>query len=150
MRVLEVRLFPGHESDFAESIRLWSQARAKGEADLPWVVYQVKEGKPSPTFLIFLPLSELRENDDLLAQKGSMLETMEGDSAERLKQIAREAVISTESNLYAVSPELSHVPREFAVSDPEFWRKRTESETKPEARPGPSPSKKKPYIKPLW
>lgn len=149
MRVLEVRLFPGHESDFADSIKVWSQAHAKAEADVPWVVYQVKEGTPSPTFLIFLPLSELKENDDLLGLKERTLEAIEGDSAERLKQIAREAIISTESNLYAISPELSHVPKEFAVSDPEFWRQHVESETKPEPRPGPAVSKKKTYVKPL-
>lgn len=149
MRMIEVRLFPGHEGDFAESIKVWSQAHTKANADMPWVVYHVKEGTPYPTFLIFLPLTELKENDDLLVLKGSVLETMERDTAERLKQIAREAFVSTESNLYAVSPELSHVPKEFAASDPEFWRQRVESEMKPEPRPGPAASKKKSYVKPL-
>ncbi|HEX8763885.1 MAG TPA: hypothetical protein VF740_01940 [Candidatus Acidoferrum sp.] len=148
MRVIEVRLFPGHESDFVEAIKLWSQAHTKANAELPWVVYQVKDGTTAPSFLIFLPLSELKVNDDLAAQKWSILEAMEGDSADRLKQIAREAFISTESNLYAVSPELSHVPKEFAASDPDFWRQHVESETKPEPKPGPSPPKKKTPVKP--
>ena len=31
------------------------------------------------------------------------------------------ACSSTESNLYAISPETSHVSKEFADGDPAFW-----------------------------
>jgi hypothetical protein len=149
VRVLEVHLFPGHESDFAESISLWRDAHTKVKADLPWVVYQVNEGTPTPAFLMVLAMSELKDNDDLLSLKESMLEAAEQEgTAERLKQIAREAYVSTESNLYVVSPETSHVPKEFSASDPEFWRQGVDSEAKPGAKPSVSPSKKKTYIKP--
>jgi hypothetical protein len=37
------------------------------------------------------------------------------------QQIAREAYASTESNLYVISPEMSHVGKEFAAADPAFW-----------------------------
>jgi len=142
MRVLEVHLFPGHEKDFAESIKLWDQGRAK--AEVPWIVYQVNEGTPSPTFLVVLPFAELKEYDDLLAQKGEPLEENGEDTADRLRQIAREAYASTESNLYAIRPETSHVPREFAAGDADFWRPAGGAEGKPEAKPAVSHSKKKP------
>jgi hypothetical protein len=38
-----------------------------------------------------------------------------------MQQIAREAYASTESNLYSIKPEKSHVSKEFAAGDPEFW-----------------------------
>jgi hypothetical protein len=41
--------------------------------------------------------------------------------ADRMQQIAREAYQSTESNLYAISPRMSHVFKEFADGDPAFW-----------------------------
>ena len=145
MRVLEVRLFPGHGRDFEESIKLWGQGRAKAQAGVPWMVYQVNEGAASPTFLIFLPFSELKEYDDLLAQKAEVVEENEGeDTADRLKQIAREAYASTESNLYAVRPETSHVSKEFAAGDTDFWRPTSGAEGKPEAKPAVSHAKKKP------
>ncbi|HVH59806.1 MAG TPA: hypothetical protein VM709_05715, partial [Candidatus Sulfotelmatobacter sp.] len=109
------------------------------------IVYQVNEGTSSPTFLVFLPFSELKEYDDLLAQKEEVLEANEGeDSADRLKQIARESYASTEINLYAVRPETSHVPKDFAAGDADFWRPTTGAEAKPEAKPAVSHSKKKP------
>ena len=145
MRVLEVRLFPGHGRDFEEAIKLWGQGRSKAQAEVPLIVYQVNEGTASPTFLVFLPFSELKEYDDLLAQKEGVLEANEGeDAADRLKQIARESYSSTESNLYAIRPETSHVPKEFAAGDADFWRPTAGAESRPEAKPAVSHSKKKP------
>ncbi|PYT78907.1 MAG: hypothetical protein DMG40_18505 [Acidobacteria bacterium] len=145
MRVLEVRLFPGHQGDFAESMTLWSQARSNMQEEVPWIVYQAKEGTSAPTFFVFLPLSELKAYDDLLSEKVEMLEGNEGESiADRLMQIAREAYASTESNLYVVRPETSHVPKDFASNEADFWRLRTEAEAKPEVKPSVSHTKKKP------
>jgi hypothetical protein len=61
-----------------------------------------------------------RQNDDLLNRRES-LRAAEGEAAERMQQIAREAYASTESNLYSIQPEKSHVTKEFAAGDPEFW-----------------------------
>lgn len=153
LRVLEVRLFPGHENDFVEAARLWNDAYSKIKSDKPTVVYQLREGSTTPAFLILLPMSEPAEYDDLLAQQQNMLEAGEGDgSADRLRQIARESYASTESSLYEVSPEMSHVPKEFASGDNGFWKSGKESELKPEANPKQEldlkPLKKKANLKP--
>jgi hypothetical protein len=120
MRVLQVRVHPGHEDEFAEAFKKLGAAYEKTESDLPWVVYQVNLGMPSPTFLAFVPMKALGQNDDLLKRRES-LRAAEGDAAERMQQIAREAYASTESNLYSISPEKSHVSKEFAAGDPNFW-----------------------------
>ena len=120
MRVLEVRLHPGRENDFAEAFKKLSAAYEKIESDLPWVVYQVNLGMPSPTFLAFVPMKTVGQNDDLLKIR-ERLHAAEGEAAERMRQIAREAYASTESNLYSVRPEKSRVSKEFAAGDPEFW-----------------------------
>ena len=124
MRVLEVRLRPGHENDFVESFKLLSAAYEKINADMPWVVYQANVGMPSPSFLIFVPMRVLKENDAYLARAPKLREA-EGDVGfDRMQQIARDAYVSTESNLYAVSAETSHVFKEFSDGDPDFWSPR--------------------------
>jgi hypothetical protein len=60
------------------------------------------------------------QNDDLLQSHAKVL-AAEGDAAERMQQIAREAYTSMESNLYAIKPEKSHVTAGFAAGDLEFW-----------------------------
>jgi len=134
LRVLEVRLNPGHESDFAEAFRILSAAHERIKADTPWVVYQVNVGMPSPAFLVFLPMRALKQNDDLLFWGKSLREAEGEDAAHQMEQIAREAYASTESNLYAMSPETSHVSKDFADGDPEFWSPRRRAATKPPSR----------------
>ena len=121
MRVLEVRVRPGHDEDFVDAFKVLRAAYLKIRADLPWVVYQVNVGMPSPTFLAFVPMRSLKQNDDLLSWR-PLLREAEGDAgAGRMQQVARDAYLSSESNLYAISPEMSHVSKEFAAGDPAFW-----------------------------
>ncbi len=72
LRVLEVRLNPGHENDFVEAFRILGAAYEKIKTNTPWVVYQVNVGMPSPAFLVFMPLRELKQNDDLLNWRKSL------------------------------------------------------------------------------
>lgn len=120
LRTLEVRLHPGHEAEFSEAFQKLSAAYEKTDSDLSWVVYQVNAGMPSPTFFAFVPMRTLAQNDDLLNLR-DRLRAAEGDAADRMQQIAREAYAHTESNLYAIHPEKSHVSKHFAANDPEFW-----------------------------
>lgn len=132
MRVLEVRLHPGREGDFAEAFQKLSAAYEKTNSDLSWVVYQVNVGMPSPAFFAFVPMKSLAQNDDLLNLRDRLREA-EGEAVERMQQIAREAYASTESNLYAIRPEKSHVSKEFAAGDPEFWTPKSQAREKPAA-----------------
>lgn len=120
LRVLEVRLHPGHEGEFTEAFQKLRAAYEKIDSDLPWVVYQVNVGIPSPAFFAFVPMQTLAQNDDLLNIREKLHEA-EGEAADRMQQIAREAYAQTESNLYAISPEKSHVSKQFAAGDPDFW-----------------------------
>jgi hypothetical protein len=137
VRVLEVRVFPGRASDFAESLQTLADAYEKINADTPWAVYQVNAGMPSPAFLVFLPMRALAKNDDLLEWRRPLREAEGEDAAQRMEQIARDAYASTESNLYVISPEMSHVSREFAEGDPGFWSARAPAGAKPAPRKEP-------------
>jgi hypothetical protein len=139
LRVLEVRLHPGHEGEFAEAFKQLAAAYEKTESNLPWVVYQVNVGTPSPTFFAFVPMKTLAQNDDLLNLRGRLHEA-EGEAAERMQQIARTAYAQTESNLYAISPEKSHVSKEFAAGDPEFWTPKPPAPTKAAAKKRSKPA----------
>jgi hypothetical protein len=145
MRVLEVRLNPGHENDFVEAFRALSAAYDKMSSDTPWVVYQVNAGMASPAFLVFVPMTAIRQNDDLLARRQALQEAEGEQGSRRMLEIAREAYALTESNIYVVSPEMSHVTKEFAAENPEFWLRGAGSENaKPAAN---KPATKDPKAK---
>jgi len=121
LRVLEVQLRPGYEREFADALKTLAEAYEKIQSDTPWAVYQVNVGAPSPSFLVFIPMRALKQNDDLLDFRRSLREAQGEESAERLEQTAKDAYAFTESNLYVISPQMSHVSREFAEGDPTFW-----------------------------
>jgi hypothetical protein len=139
LRVLEVQLHPGHESDFAEAFKILGSAYEKIKADTPWVVYQVNVGMPSPTFLVFVPMRALKQNDDLLNWRRSLREAEGEEGAHHMEQIAKDAYASTESNLYFISPETSHVSKDFADGDPKFWSPKRPAPAQPPARKEPKP-----------
>jgi hypothetical protein len=139
VHVLEVHLFPGRESDFAEAFKILADAYGKIQADTPWVVYQVDTGTVAPTFLVLRPMAEMKQNDDLLASFGNLIDAEGEQGSEALKRIAREAYASTESNLYAVNPGMSHVSKAFAAADPDYWLHRP-ADAKTDAKPEPKSS----------
>jgi hypothetical protein len=121
IRVVEVRLLPGHENDFVEASRILGDAYEKIGEETPWVVYEVKSGMESPVFYMFMPMPALRQNDDLLVWEEDLRKAEGEDNTKRLDQIAREGYVSTKSTLYAVNVEMSHVSKDFAAGNPEFW-----------------------------
>jgi len=136
LRVLEFRLNPGHQSEFVESSRAIGGDYEKFRGDVPWVVYQVNSGIPSPAFFVFVPLRELKQIDELLDWRRSLRETEGDEAAQRAEQVARDAFAFSETNLYAISPEMSHVLPEFAEGDPGFWTPKP-----PPASPAAVPAK---------
>lgn len=134
LRVLEVRLRPGFEAEFVDAFKALAEAYERMKADTPWVVYQVDAGAPSPTFLVFVPMHALKQNDDLLIWRKGLREAEGEETAGRLEQIAKDAYAATESNLYAISPETSHVSTQFAAGDPDFWLSRSPAPAKPAPR----------------
>jgi hypothetical protein len=138
--ILEVRVLSGHEGEFADSFKILADAYTKIHADAPWVVYQIDAGTAAPTFLVLRPMSELKQNDDILSWSGNLADAEGEQSVETLKHIAGESFVSTENNLYVVNPEMSHVSKSFAATDPNYWIHRASQEIKPETKPNPKPT----------
>lgn len=67
------------------------------------MVYLVNVGERSPSFLVFVPMTALRQNDDLMARRRTFLSDEGEEGPERMQQIARDAYTSTESNLYVIT-----------------------------------------------
>lgn len=149
IHVLEVRLFPGREGDFADASKILADADSKVQSETPWVVYEVDAGLPAPTFLVVSPMTELKQRDDLLALAANRGDA-EGDGGEAVRKIQRESYATTENTVYAINPGMSHVSKAFAATDLDFWAHRNaapaaepkadakaKGEPKPDAKPKP-------------
>jgi len=104
-----VHVLPTQRHDFELAERSAQEAQSKNP-DVSWVVYEANAGLPESTFLLFAPMTALKQLDKSLAQADP------GSAPPRFPG---------ETNLYIVRPDMSHVSKEFAAGDPGFWVRRT-------------------------
>jgi hypothetical protein len=136
MRVVEVRLSPGHELDFVEALKILRDAYVETKNETPWVVYQMRMGMQSPGFIIFVPLTTLKQNEDLLPWTEGFLDVEGEEGGLNLEQTARDAFLTSENNLFAISPEMSHLPKKSAAGGPRVPRPKPVSDAAhPQGKP---------------
>ncbi|HJQ25449.1 MAG TPA: hypothetical protein VKA60_16130 [Blastocatellia bacterium] len=121
--VITFRVRPGHEAQFAEAAKLIRDAYEKAKTpNVHWATYAVMSGAPSGTYLVFIPMKSLKEVDaNMEAEKDFVMALGEG-GGKKLEKIASEAYISMESSIYAFSPRMSYVPKEWEDADTAFWK----------------------------
>ncbi len=132
-RIVTYRVRPGHESDFAETAKIVRGAYEKANVDMPWAVYQISSGMPGPTFLVFIPMKSLQEIDAAVARSGKIQEAEGEEGQKKLQTLVSQGYLSAESNIYAFSPKISYVSKEFAAGDPDFWTPKPKGPAKPAA-----------------
>jgi hypothetical protein len=121
LRVATVVVRQGYEAEFEQAMKSLAAAYEKVNANSAWVLYQVNAGAPSTTFVFFMPMRSMQEMDDYIA-RGKALGEAEGPAIEaHMREAARDAYKSWDSELFFIDPQQSHVPTEFAAGDPEFW-----------------------------
>lgn len=120
--VQTVRLNPGHRGEFVAASRLINELHQRAKMDEHWATYEVVSGDASGTFLSFFPMKSMSEIDATDQMHGKAYQDTVGeDGRARLRDLQSASVRSQESALFAFSPKMSYVSKEFAARDPEFW-----------------------------
>jgi len=117
----QTRVRPNSEKRLAETIKGLLTAYEAAGFEQPIFVYQVRAGAPEGTYLVLEPMASLSEWDKWPAVMKSIHEKM-GDAAfEQMGKNLSEIVQGSGRLLFAVSPRMSYVSKEFASGDPGFW-----------------------------
>lgn len=120
MAVTTVRVRPGQDDQYAEYVRnVVNVARTKAKAELHIAAFQVIAGSPTTTYMFFRPMKSLAEYDLRIGAR--VREGMSDDQKKKADKMAGESIVFSETSVYALAPELSHVPKDFAAGDPTFW-----------------------------
>ena len=121
LRLSTVFAHPGYERAFMETEWSLSEASQKATARTAWAVYEVVGGLPEPAYVIVTPMQSLNEIDDMV-EAGQAVKKAEGGALEQhLQELARIAYGTSDTRLFLVGPKASHVSKELAASDPDFW-----------------------------
>jgi hypothetical protein len=118
--VTTVRIRPGQEDNYSEYLKtVINVARQKAKAELHIAAFQVIAGAPGTTFMFFRPMMSLSEYDLRVGPR--VREAMSDEQKKKSDKLATEAVMVSETSVYAFAPEMSYVPKEMIAGDPTFW-----------------------------
>jgi hypothetical protein len=128
-QIITLRTKPGHEMDFDEAAKMFRAGyEKKNSPDDHYALYQVVAGLQGGTVFVFVPLKSLKEIDVAMKPENQQA-FVKAIDFKKLEKLIGESVLSEESAIYAISPKMSYVSKEFAAAGGEFWK------PKPVARP---------------
>jgi hypothetical protein len=141
--ITTVRLRPGHDSQYAEYIqKVINVARDKAKIDsVHLAVFQIISGTGGGTYLIMRPMKSLGEMDDPVNMR--VRAAMGDDMRKEADRTYADAVMSSDTSTYWMTPEMSYVEKEFAAVDPTFWNPKPEPVA---TRPKPKKRMAKPAV----
>ena len=116
-----VRVRPGHDQDYQEARKLLVEAVKKANPKANSAFYSVSAGMPNGTYLVFTPRKSLAELDPNPAMAKAVQEALGEDNAKKRQKLLADSVISSETVIYAFSPRMSYVPKEWAKTGGDFW-----------------------------
>lgn len=128
-----VTLKPGYDSAFADNRKLIVDAHVKAGLEDHFAVYEVVTGIPAPAYLLVIPMRSLQEVDAFKEiHDGKAYRDAVGEPGrQQMREFARVGVVSAENRLFAFSPKMSYPAEEWVASDPEFWKPKVVTATKP-------------------
>jgi len=125
-------LKPGHTDQFTEARKAALAAHEKASLTDHFAVYHLTAGGNTNTYLIFLPYKSLAEQDEFAAMHGKAYEAALGeDGRKKLADLNSQALESTETQLFAFSPKMSYVAKDWIAAEPAFWAPKPEAAAKP-------------------
>jgi hypothetical protein len=110
--ITTVQTHPGQQSSF-EKMRLTLKGAHQRSGRAQWV-YQITSGAEDGTFLIMTPGRTMQE-----------LHAFEitDERIPNVQDLMRDAIASSETRLYAVTPSMSMPAQSWVDSDPDFWKR---------------------------
>jgi len=142
-RIITFRVRQGHDSQFADAVKIVRPAFDKANVAAPWATYQIVAGTPGPTFLVFFPVKSLAEVDAAIAAAPAVQKEEGEDGVKKLQTIASDAFNSVETNIFEFNAKMSYPSKQWADGDPDYWRPKAAPAAKPEAKKPAAKAEKK-------
>jgi len=138
MRIETIRVRPGHASEFEEARKIINAAHEKAKVDEHMAVYQVIGGAQAGTYIVLIPWKSLAEADGPSPQPhGKAYQDALGENGtKKVASLSSDSIVFNDVSIYAFSPQLSYVFKEWVDADPAYWT------LKPISSTGPAPAKK--------
>ncbi|MBV8050107.1 MAG: hypothetical protein JOZ80_02890 [Acidobacteriaceae bacterium] len=114
----------GHHKEWDEGVKMVLEAYKKALPDAHWACYESAFGAPEGTFLFIVARKSANEIDTNFAHNKDFASAMGEDGMKKLDELAAASIESSETNLFALNPNMSYVPAEWIKAD-DFWKPKT-------------------------
>lgn len=122
-QLVQVETKPGHGIDFETVAKRVIGAWAKADPNYSAAVYEMAYGHSTGSvFLVILPMKSMAYLDKVHDEHDAFVKALGEEGLKGDREIARNAYLSSESNLFVFSPRMSYVPESWVKADPTFWK----------------------------
>ena len=116
------KIKPGHDADWHEAVKIYSDALAKADPNSIWATYTGMYGDSSGgMYIFFTPLKSLAEVDAHMMNDPKVIEAVGKEGMKRLGELLAASVEWDQTNLFRANPKMSYAPPDWIKADPEFW-----------------------------
>jgi hypothetical protein len=126
-RFFDITLFHvryGHYEDFEHLVKLYAKAYSS-IANSHWAMFEKLYGEDSDrTFILVTPIKALAEEDQAMIDGDNLPKTVGEDQLQLMRELGSQTVESSESDLFAIIPQISYVPDAWISASPDFWGKK--------------------------
>ncbi|HEY3138823.1 MAG TPA: hypothetical protein VGL29_22565 [Blastocatellia bacterium] len=146
--IITLRARPGHDSEFTDAAKAIRAAfEKKNSPEDHFAIYQVEAGLPAGTYFVFIPMKSLREIDRNMSPENqqAFMKAFGESGFKKFEKLVADSVLSEETAIYAISPKMSYVSKEFAAAGGDFWKPSFAARPVAAKRPAaaPKPAEKK-------
>lgn len=126
MRYFEVITFvtrPGRDADFLRAVGIARDGFTKASIDQPFAVYRAVSGTVAAgTFYVFIPMRSLSSLDKGPSNWEAMIRAVGPEQMANFVKLNTDAVVNSQSQIFAFNPKMSYLSKEMKASDPAFWK----------------------------
>ncbi|HUA99515.1 MAG TPA: hypothetical protein VMA34_14385 [Terracidiphilus sp.] len=127
MRFFDITVFhirSGHHQDWERLVKLYVKAYTPA-ADAHWAVFEKMYGEGSDnTFIVVTPLASLAGVDEEVLDGDNLPKSVGEDQMQTMRELGSVTIESSESDLFAMVPQISYVPDSWVKGSPDFWGKK--------------------------
>ena len=127
MRFFDITVFHvryGHYEDWEHLVKIYEKAYSS-VPNAHWATFEKLYGEDSDrTFILVTPIKALAEEDQAMTDDDNLPKTVGADQMQLMHELGSQTVESSESDLFAMVPQISYVPDAWLTASPDFWGKK--------------------------
>ncbi len=137
MELTSFHIKPGYGKEWHELVSLVIEAHKKAGDSAQWATFELAYGG-GEEYVAFSPDKSMADIDTGFAEDKQFHDALGAEGLQKLRELEKACVESTDSELFAINPAQSYPPEAWVNQDPDFWK------PKPAMEPAAKPAAKKP------